>query len=888
MPSPSVLGGGDKNGNRELPPDPLAPSGPLRSAPPPPPTATESAPRSFLRPDSLPFSSALPAPPPAALSSPRAAWDARDPPARPYKARNRKRPPRGHGHRVAARRGALSPGAPAKLLLGAQGATGKAGLGWLPRWRLEQQRLGAPGDASQRLSPQALLVSVACARCLETLAAARAAGVPPHLWPGRTAPAKKGGEKKKGRSAINEVVTQEHTINIHKRIQGVGFKKGAPRAPKEIRKFAMKEMGTPDVCIDTRLNKAVWAKGIRDTPYQIHAQFSRKRNKDEDSPNKLYTLIQMHSWFVPDTNEESMWVGTTVGGHRHGSRLLRSDQELTNSSTTPLCQPPSPLPESRTTATMIIQGDTVNIGDVSYKLKAPKNPELVPQNYISESLAQSVVQHLRWIMQKDLLGQDVFLIGPPGPLRRSIAMQYLELTKREVEYIALSRDTTETDLKQRREIRSGTAFYIDQAIRAATEGRTLILEGLEKAERNVLPVLNNLLENREMQLEDGRFLMSAERYDKLLQDHTKMELDAWKIVRVSENFRVIALGLPVPRYSGNPLDPPLRSRFQARDIYYLPFKDQLNILYSIGANVSAEKVSQLLSFATTLCSQESSTLGLPDFPLDSLPAAVQILDSFPTMSIKHAIQWLYPYTILLGHEGRMAVEGVLKRFELQDPGSSLLPKEIVRVERMIENHFSQASVTIQIAEKEVIIKVPAGTRRLNQPCSSDRFIQTLSHKQLLAEMMQSHMVKDLCLIGGRGCGKTVVAKNFADILGYNIEPIMLYQLREDSDEENKENQGEETKVSRHLNFGTNPTSITYEDAQRTLNHQMAKKQKWPVQQLRIRLLPRLSRPGLSKCRLTISTIIQFSHPTGSEYEVPAVKNERKIGAENLKCLPFAH
>ncbi|XP_025118831.3 von Willebrand factor A domain-containing protein 8 isoform X1 [Bubalus bubalis] len=421
-------------------------------------------------------------------------------------------------------------------------------------------------------------------------------------------------------------------------------------------------------------------------------------------------------------------------------------------------------------------GDTVNIGDVSYKLKNPKNPELVPQNYISDSLAQSVIQHLRWIMQKDLLGQDVFLIGPPGPLRRSIAMQYLELTKREVEYIALSRDTTETDLKQRREIRAGTAFYIDQcAVRAATEGRTLILEGLEKAERNVLPVLNNLLENREMQLEDGRFLMSAERYDKLLQDHTKTELDAWKIVRVSENFRVIALGLPVPRYSGNPLDPPLRSRFQARDIYYLPFKDQLKLLYSVGANVPTEKVSQLLSFATTLCSQESSTLGLPDFPLDSLPAAVQILDSFPMMSIQHVLQRLYPYTVLLGHEGRMAVQGVLKRFELEDSRRSVLPEKIVRVERMTENNVFQASVTIRIAEKEVTIKVPAGTRPLSQPCTSDRFIQTLSHKQLLAEMIQSHMVKDICLIGGKGCGKTVITKNFADTLGYNIEPIMLYQ-----------------------------------------------------------------------------------------------------------------
>uniref|UniRef100_A0A803XX74 ATPase dynein-related AAA domain-containing protein n=1 Tax=Meleagris gallopavo TaxID=9103 RepID=A0A803XX74_MELGA len=310
---------------------------------------------------------------------------------------------------------------------------------------------------------------------------------------------------------------------------------------------------------------------------------------------------------------------------------------------------------------LFFSGDTVTIGDVSFKLKTPKNPELVPQNYMTDSLAQSVVQHLRWIMQKDLLGQDVFLIGPPGPLRRSIAMQYLELTKREVEYIALSRDTTETDLKQRREIRDGSAFYLDQcAVRAATEGRILVLEGLEKAERNVLPVLNNLLENREMQLEDGRFLMSAERYDKLLQDHTKSELDAWRIVRVSEDFRVIALGLPVPKYSGNPLDPPLRSRFQARDIYHLPFKDHLQLLYSIGSNISAERISQILSFATTLCSQESSTLGLPDFPLDSLSAAVQILDSFPTMSVQHVIDRLYPYNVFLGKEGRTAVKDALK------------------------------------------------------------------------------------------------------------------------------------------------------------------------------------------------------------------------------------
>uniref|UniRef100_A0A8C9QNY2 Large ribosomal subunit protein eL31 n=1 Tax=Spermophilus dauricus TaxID=99837 RepID=A0A8C9QNY2_SPEDA len=82
--------------------------------------------------------------------------------------------------------------------------------------------------------------------------------------------------RKKSCSAFNKVVTREYTINIHKCIHGVGFKKCAPRVLKEIRKFAMKEIRTPNVRIDTRLNKAVWAKGIRNAPYCIGVRLSRK------------------------------------------------------------------------------------------------------------------------------------------------------------------------------------------------------------------------------------------------------------------------------------------------------------------------------------------------------------------------------------------------------------------------------------------------------------------------------------------------------------------------------------------------------------------------------------------------------------------------------------
>eukprot|EP00731_Ephydatia_muelleri_P031185 Em0022g699a len=54
-------------------------------------------------------------------------------------------------------------------------------------------------------------------------------------------------------------------------------------------------MKTPDVRIDTKLNKQVWARGIRNVPVRIRVRLSRKRNEDEDSTNKFYTLVT----FVP-------------------------------------------------------------------------------------------------------------------------------------------------------------------------------------------------------------------------------------------------------------------------------------------------------------------------------------------------------------------------------------------------------------------------------------------------------------------------------------------------------------------------------------------------------------------------------------------------------------
>ncbi|ELW64040.1 60S ribosomal protein L31 [Tupaia chinensis] len=108
----------------------------------------------------------------------------------------------------------------------------------------------------------------------------------------------KEGWGEEGRSpAINKVVAQEYTINIHNCIHGMGFKNHAPRALKEICQLAMKEMETSDVYMDVRFSKAVWAKRIRNVPYLIRVWLSRKHNEDENLPNKLYTMVT----YVPVT-----------------------------------------------------------------------------------------------------------------------------------------------------------------------------------------------------------------------------------------------------------------------------------------------------------------------------------------------------------------------------------------------------------------------------------------------------------------------------------------------------------------------------------------------------------------------------------------------------------
>merc|ERR1719201_1761186 len=100
----------------------------------------------------------------------------------------------------------------------------------------------------------------------------------------------KGEKKEKKIAAAQDVVTREYTVHLRKLLHGIGFKKRAPRAVKEVKAFAKKMMGTDDVRVDTKLNKFLWSQGIKAVPGRVRVRLARKRNDDEEATDKLYTL----------------------------------------------------------------------------------------------------------------------------------------------------------------------------------------------------------------------------------------------------------------------------------------------------------------------------------------------------------------------------------------------------------------------------------------------------------------------------------------------------------------------------------------------------------------------------------------------------------------------
>ncbi|XP_006455343.1 hypothetical protein AGABI2DRAFT_226806 [Agaricus bisporus var. bisporus H97] len=448
---------------------------------------------------------------------------------------------------------------------------------------------------------------------------------------------------------------------------------------------------------------------------------------------------------------------------------------------------------------------TLKLGDITYDVPAALVPSRLTRNSrLLEPQDGVNSDNLHFMLQKYLLGQDIFLVSQPGPYARRLALTFASVINAEYEYIALHRDVGETELKQGREIRvGGNLAYVDSpAVSAVKHGRILIIEGIEKAERGIMPVLNNLLENREMNLDDGTHIVHPHRYAQLESAGTTMSEQGKAFIPAHKNFRVVAIAAPVPPYPGYPLDPPFRSRFQAR------FVDPVGALLSLDTPARRSIIQapfytnvRNLILTTQYASESRSALeaisktSLPPFPqtaLTKLRALVQMFPPPPQPTPSQLARLFLTLHPALGHSAFQAW-AILSRHtqeaELGELGSPSMtsPDECIglfgytmsRIER-IDNQTAQLTFDGPSCIK---VTVPAGPKPLLPFPFIGKFDfqPTPRFMGLLTCFMQAHALGwDISLVppatlSTASSSTSTLVRIFGELLGYDYEVLHLYK-----------------------------------------------------------------------------------------------------------------
>ncbi|KAF8624743.1 hypothetical protein AX17_007074 [Amanita inopinata Kibby_2008] len=450
---------------------------------------------------------------------------------------------------------------------------------------------------------------------------------------------------------------------------------------------------------------------------------------------------------------------------------------------------------------------TLKLADITY----PVPPSFTPSRLARAGELLDVrdpvnIDNLRFMLQKYLLGQDVFLVSQPGPYARRLAMAFASLINAEYEYIALHRDVGETELKQGREIRKGgNLVYVDSpAVRAVKHGRLLILEGIEKAERGIMPILNNLLENREMNLDDGSHIVHPHRYAQLETSGT-LEDDAGKVfIPAHKNFRVIAIAAPVPPYPGYPLDPPFRSRFQAR---FIDPVGSLMALCDAGTqdqqSFTLFKKLRDLILSTQFASESRHALesvsksALPPFPQTALVKLRSLISVFPPPEqltpgqLARLLITIHPALIYAPFHAWAVLSRQTQEAEIGELGSpsmasadepiGLFGYHVIEIKRVDEK---TAEVTFGAPSmKAVTVHVPAGPRRLRPfPFTGSlEFNPSNRFMGLLACFLQAHALGwDISLIppalpSTASTSTSTLVRVFGELLGYDTEVVHMYK-----------------------------------------------------------------------------------------------------------------
>ena len=148
----------------------------------------------------------------------------------------------------------------------------------------------------------------------------------------------------------------------------------------------------------------------------------------------------------------------------------------------------------------------------------------------------------------------------------------------------------------------------------------------------------------------------------------------------------------------------------------------------------------------------------------------------PNHTALDLLKVVYPYDVLCTGPARDMVAATIRNFETAPSGGSGSYSVVGITARGTEPFTADVNAR-HTSGAETTFAAATGTLPLpgEGAGAPGRIALTGSQSALLFKMLVSHGDADLCVLGPRGAGKTVVINEFARRLGYDVFPVLLHK-----------------------------------------------------------------------------------------------------------------
>ena len=271
-------------------------------------------------------------------------------------------------------------------------------------------------------------------------------------------------------------------------------------------------------------------------------------------------------------------------------------------------------------------GDRLDEDLIESCRRFPNNLLLVPNPTFELNPAHQ--RALNSLLEAHFVGERALLImGYQGVGKNKVIDYLLHLMNCEREYVQLHRDTTVQSMLSSPSVENGRIVHNDSPlVRAAINGRVLVIDEADKAPVEVVAMLKGAVEDGEIALPDGRNLR--------FEDDGRPET-----ITMHPGFRVWALANPTGYpFHGNDLAREMSDIFSCHTIAPLDRQSQKQVLQSYGPEVSNKRISKIVSMWEDLGRAHAKGYISYPFSVREAVSVVRHLNEFPEDEIVGAIE----------------------------------------------------------------------------------------------------------------------------------------------------------------------------------------------------------------------------------------------------------